>query len=162
MEANSMSRLAVGFLNWAFRSESGGLLNVLFTPSPNTTSTFDLASNEQTIFARLKSLFLGCIWHRGKALLVLKAIPVELGGGASGVDKYHQDPNRSNAMFWSPLGYLLLSLLLTVGMSWKISGRRCKRVRILFQLLLWRCRPLERLMPKSDQQKTQIECRKLG
>ncbi|KAL5103981.1 hypothetical protein TcWFU_008306 [Taenia crassiceps] len=114
----SLLASVAAIMTWVIRTENGGLLNVLFRIVPSATHRdhqhdhqhdhdvhFELINQ---VDAAVVDFFKQMLLLKPLPLPILQVMPESLGGGQSGVDNAHANPNRGADIFWITVFTFLL------------------------------------------------------
>ncbi|VDK45480.1 unnamed protein product [Taenia asiatica] len=110
----SLLATVAAIMVWVIQTETGGFLNAIFLivwPSKGHELEFELSTNvAESISNFLKTMLL----LQPLPLPILQVIPESLGGGQTGVDNAHANPNRGPDIFWITILTFLFSVVLIV------------------------------------------------
>ncbi|KAL5103934.1 hypothetical protein TcWFU_006170 [Taenia crassiceps] len=134
----SLLASVAAIMTWVIRTENGGLLNVLFRIVPSATHRdhqhdhqhdhdvhFELINQ---VDAAVVDFFKQMLLLKPLPLPILQVMPESLGGGQSGVDNAHANPNRGADIFWiTVFTFLLVTGLITLKQVIKCSCFFCRR-----------------------------------
>ncbi|VDK40862.1 unnamed protein product, partial [Taenia asiatica] len=110
----SLLASVAAIIAWVIRTENGGLLNVLFrivSPFTGHDPEFELITK---LDDSVTNFFRQMLLLQPLPLPILQVIPESLGGGQSGVDNAHANPNRGPDIFWITILTFLFSVVLIV------------------------------------------------